>query len=188
MPKYALVRQFNPLMTRSELDGIALANIATLDSYIYRGGSEPKTSDHGIRWVRSYWEQGGYWGMCLYEAPNLDILQVYQDLCGMPVMDSREVVELPGPLEGVADLGATDRVAVSFQLDGVSTPEEFMSTLVAGGGDPGTGLVRTYWNAEKRLATALFQAKDAHAFAARAAPLATTAPARIVEVTPEEYS
>ena len=188
MPKYALVRQFNPLMRRSELDGIALANMATLESYIYRGGSRPKTADHGIRWVRSYWEEGGYWGMCLYEAPNLEILQVYQDLCGMPVLDAREVVDLPGPLEGIEPSGEGERVAVSFRLKETGeAPQQQMERLAGGGASADAGLVRTYWSATQRIATGLFSTRDGSAFAGRVASVADVAPAKIVEVTPDEY-
>ena len=188
MPKFALLRQFSPEMTRAQLDGIALASMATLDSYVYRGGLEPATDDHGIRWIRSYWEPGGYFGLCLYEAPSLALLSVYQNLCNLPYLDGQEVVEMSGPLEGGETDGHSARVAVSFRLDDAGgNPEEQISRLTELGAASDAGLIRTYWSEKQHIATALFMTSDSGRFAEQVTPLAERKPAKIVEISPEEY-
>ena len=186
MPKYALRRHFSPLMTRAELDGMALASMAALESYLYRGGNTPHSGDHGIRWIRSYWEPGSTFGMCLYEAPTLEVLQDYQYLCNLPFLDAKEVVEVPGPLDRSTTKAAHDRVAVSIRLDGAfADPVGALSEVVAS--RSAAALVRAYWDEQEQLATALFETDDGDEFAECVASIAEHSHPRIVEISPEEY-
>ena len=189
MPKYTLLRAFDPDMTRAELDGMALASMATLATYMYRGTERPQTSDHGIRWIRSYWEPGGTWGMCLFEAPDLAVLSDYQDLCGTGFIEGREVVEIEGPTLG-AGADAT-RVAVSMRLGRgeESSPPDLLADLSAmtTADDGQTRFARAYWCDETRTATALFETSTPEHFEQRIAPVAERQPARIVELRPDDY-
>ncbi len=187
MPKFSLVRSFSPEMTRAQLDGMALATMAALDTYVYRGGKVIQTTDHGIRWIRSYWEPGGAWGMCLYESPNLDILSDYQELCALPFVAAREVVELDGT-SGLAHSEAV-RVAVELRLDGEEESrqrlERLCSSLAAG--SAGVRFVRAYWTEGERRATALFETTEPERFEERAAEVTEQRPARVIELGPSDY-
>ncbi len=189
MPKYTLLRAFDPEMTRAELDGMALASMATLATYMYRGTERPQTSNHGIRWIRSYWEQGGTWGMCLYEAPDLAVLSDYQDLCGTGFIEGREVVEIAGAAPTADD--TPTRVAVSIRLDRdqeLPSPRLLADLSAMATADDGlTRFARAYWCDETRTATALFETSAPEHFEQRIAPVAERQPARIVELRPEDY-
>jgi hypothetical protein len=176
---YALFRTYDPAMTRSQLDGIALASLASLDTYVYRGGSSVQLRDHGIRWVRSYWEEGGTWGACVYEAPEADVLAVYQDLCGLPFRSMEEVVELPGP----AAAPGGRPLAVELRVDPGADPAERAAALA----ESDASLIRVYWNAAARHAFALFDARDEPAAKSRLAAGAARPPASVVEITPDDY-
>ncbi len=175
-------------MTRAQLDGMAIANLAALSSYIYRGGTTPRTDDHGMRWIRSYWQQGGTWGMCLYESPDVETLVDFQTLCGAPFVDICEVVEIEG---GALPEAIGARIALSLRLTEADAQDP--AAALASLGDSATedsrpGLIRAYWDAKERKATALFETSDPGSFervVARAQPEAR--PALIVEVTPDEY-
>jgi hypothetical protein len=176
---YTLFRNYDPALTRAQLDGMALASLATLDTFIYRGGTAMQTADHGIRWVRSYWEQGGTWGLCLYEAPNREILAIYQDLCGLPFRAMEEVVELPG----TASTKNGSRVAVEFRLDPDADAPRHAALL---GGASAT-LDRLYWNAPGGRAVAVFCVPDESAAKSLLAREASGPSAAVVEISPDEY-
>jgi hypothetical protein len=183
MPKYALLRQFDPAMTRAQLDGLALQNQAALATYIYRGGSEPRSGDHGIRWIRSYWEQGGTWGMCLYESPDLPSLADFQEFCSMPFLEGREVQELDRETGAASASDGLPRVALTLKVPAdAAEPGTFLAGLAP---DRATWL-RAYWDPERRRATALFATTSPEAFLADVRNV-DGRPATIVEITPEEY-
>jgi hypothetical protein len=184
MPKYALLRQFDPATTRAQLDGLALQNQAALATYIYRGGSQPTAGDHGIRWIRSYWEQGGTWGMCLYESPDLPSLADFQEFCSMPFLEGREVVEIDREAPGDASTSAgLPRVALTVKVPpDEAEPRTFLAALAP---DPATWL-RAYWDPERRRATALYATPSPEGLVARVGRV-DGRPATIVEITPEEY-
>lgn len=188
LPKFALGRYFDPAMTRAQLDGMAIANLAALSSYIYRGGTTPRTDDHGLRWIRSYWQQGGTWGMCLYESPDVEALIDFQTLCGAPFVDIREVVEIEGDTLPAA---VGDRIALSLRLTEADAQDPAAALAGFGGSAPDgyrPGLIRAYWDAKERMATALFETSDPSSFEHVVASTAPEArPALIIEVTPDEY-
>ena len=194
MPKYALVRSYDPEMTRAQVDGLALSNIAALDTYVYRGGKTIQTQDHGIRWIRSYWQQGGTWGVCLYDAPDLEVLSAYQDLCASPFLEAREVLDLAPQSDSAGGDGA--RVAVDLVLG--NGPDGLLDHLAAmANPETKTGtktdstesvrLVRAYWSDRDRRVTALYETTNPEALEQRMAEVAESQPARIVELSPADY-
>ncbi len=193
MPKYALLRSFPPAMTRAQLNAKTLANMATLETYIYRGGSEPTHAPHDIKWIRSYWEPGGYWGMCLYEAPNMAVLRDFQFLCGAPFIEGHEVEEL-GNCDSTLEVPEGQaKVAVTLQLrDEETEPNQALEAIThdsheRGADGPCAEWVRAYWNPDTRRATALYVTDEPEGLQETLATLADSKPATIVEVYPEEY-
>ena len=191
MPKYALIRQLDPAMTRAEIDGLALNTLASLASYLFRGEDVPQTGDHGIRWIRSYWEQGGSWALCLYQAPSLAVLTHFQGVCETPFVDGYEVDELSDPEAG-RNTGADGdhRVAVTFDLGTHGSPDAVsraVSGPVGAEGRSAAGWVRTYWDPVGHRATALFRVEDGEAEVSALRKLEVQRIAKVVEVDPSEY-
>lgn len=173
MPRYALFRDYDPSMTRTQIDGMVMAGGAALQMYVYRGDAQPHSEPHGISWVRSYWQPGGAWGVCVFEAPSLPVLAGFQDLCGTPYLDAMEVEEEEGP----AHLSDTPNVALT-QFRAADTP---LTTLSAEAPEAARQLVRAYYCAERRQAFALFP-KGTEASVAGIGPVA-----EVVELSPAEY-
>jgi hypothetical protein len=181
MPKYALERILPSNLTREQIDGMVMANLNALETYIYRGTNEAHLDDHGIRWIRTYWEEGGNFGMCLYEAPNLRVLDDYQRLCGLPYIEAREVEEVPGSTESAGG----EHLVAKFDLPAAAAPEDSIEALA--GLAQGTPVIRAYWDRDRHRAVALFDSADPVG-AARLAAAAATPPTRIIEVDPTEYA
>lgn len=157
MPKYALIRELDPNMSRAEIDGAALTVLASEKSYVFRGQEVPQDGDHGIRWIRTYWEQGGTWALCLYEAPDFPALTAFEAVCDMPFVDGYEVEEIAGQDQAALD---GDRVAVSMAVDGEANAKAAALTMVNGDSretPDGTSWIRTYWDPEGQRVTALFR-------------------------------
>lgn len=180
MPKFALTRFYDPVMTRAQLDGHALQGIAALQNYIYRGGDRPLDTDHGIQWLRSYWQPGGTWGICVYEAPDLRVLSDFQELCGTPFLAAREVEEVETRL---AAESAEALLATEFTAAGTATPSDVPAAAAKHLGES-SELVRAYWDRASRLVTALYQPRRSDD-ELRAG--AGTGAMRVVEINPEEY-
>ena len=186
MPKYALLRAYPPDMTRAQVDGMAMSGLAGLATYLYRGGQVADTSDHGLRWIRSYWEPGGTWGMCLFEAPSLDPLAAFQDFCGTPYLDAWEVEEiLADAQDGDAEAAKLPRVAFTLHLD-AADPMPAPDAITAAAANAEATFVRAYWSPERGAATAVVLSDPA---ALRSALPEEThdSIATIVEFVPEDY-
>lgn len=175
MPRFALFRDYDPSTTRAQLDGVALAGAAALQTYVYRGGTEQHAEPHGISWVRSYWEPGGRWGMCVFDAPNLAVLAGFQELCGTPYVDAMEVDELPGLVAGRAD----DQLALTMGLPEAPTADSALNAALAGAA---SHLVRAYRSSSRNSVVALLH-RDA-----AGKPDVPAGAARVVELSPADYA
>ncbi len=175
MPRFALFRDYDPSTTRAQLDGVALAGAAALQTYVYRGDTEKHAEPHGISWVRSYWEPGGRWGMCVFDAPNLAVLAGFQELCGTPYIDAMEVEEVAGTVAGSAD----NQLAVTMALAEADPADSALSQALAGAAPH---LVRAYRSPNRNSAVALVH-RDA-----RLEPRLQSAAARVVELSPADYT
>ena len=126
--------------------------------------------------------------MCLYESPDVATLIDFQTLCGSPFVDIREVVEIEG---NALPAAIGDRIALSLRLTEADAQHPAAALAGFGGStadDYRPGLIRAYWDARERMATALFETSDPSSFervVVSAAPEAR--PTLIVEVTPDEY-
>ncbi len=175
MPKYALFREYPPALTRTELDAMVLASGAALESYIYRGEDQPTETPHGISWIRSYWQRGGTWGMCVFEAPNLSVLSAFQDLCATPFVDAMEIDEAAGNERAPTPVAAT----ISLKADVVTDPLAATREVL---GDPAVTVGRVYWNVERKIAVSMLEREPA------SKSDGVKVEAGLVEVRPDEYS
>jgi hypothetical protein len=173
MPKYALFRDFPPTLSRTELDGMVIATQAALQSYIYRGEAYPSTVPHGINWVRSYWQPGGSWGMCVFEAPNLSVLSAFQDACAAAFIDAMEVEETASNLSVPTPIAVTVPLAFG-NADPLSSAEEAVGLSRRDVG-------RVYWNGERKTVIALVACEPA---AETQLEIATG----VIELKPAEYA
>lgn len=175
MPRFALFRDYDPTTTRAQLDGVALAGAAALQTYVYRGGSEQHHEPHGISWIRSYWEPGGRWGMCVFDAPNLAVLAGFQELCGTPYVDAMEVEEIPGDASGSPD----PQLALTMQLP----PALPLRTALRDALPASIGrLVRAYSSPDRHSVVALLHGSTAEDVGAKVPA------ARVIELTPADYA
>jgi hypothetical protein len=189
MPKYALLRILSPAFTRKDIDGMALLAMSALETYMYRGGSTPIDASHDIRWIRSYWEPGGSWGTCLYEAPNMAVLRDFQNLCAMPFIEGHEVQELGDTGTTLNTADREDKLVANIPMDsnGSGSADVFETLSQWARVQSAAKLVRAYWNAEAGRATALYVTDEPDALGQKLAEVMDGSPARIVEVYPEEY-
>jgi hypothetical protein len=185
MPKYALVRDLDPGMTRAEIDGLALNALSAQQSYLFRGGDVPLSGDHGIRWIRSYWEQGGSWALCLYQAPSLAVLTHFQGVCETPFVDGYEVDELSDPAaDGDGSTTGGHRLAVTFDLGTDGNPNEVPQAVTS---RAEAGWVRTYWDPVGYRANALFRTEAADAALEELRDPEIQRIAKVIEIDPSEY-
>ncbi len=176
MPTFALHREYDPSMTRAQIDGVALAGAAALQTFLYRGGERPVAEPHGISWVRSYWQPGGTWGMCLFEAPSLQVLSAFQELCGTPFLDAMEVEELSPP-----DANGDPQVAVAVSVDPEpsESPDVTMRNAL---GLAAFDCVHSYWASARNSGVALLSTTPSQRI-----PGATILAESVVHLQPSDY-
>ena len=125
MPKFAVLRDLPPSLTRADLDGMAIESVIAQDLYngfcrhYGRPGGTADLADYaantsgqedagpvdldspdgaGVRWIRSYWAPGTSWAACLYEAGSIAELRNFQTSCQLDGgIGFREVTELANP-------------------------------------------------------------------------------------------
>ena len=158
MPKFAVLRDLPLTLTRSELDGMAIEGIVAMDIYPY---CRREDGDPGIEWIRTYWQPGSSWGLCLYEAPSTEELWRFQTSCGLEALEIREVTELvsatasDGTDETAASLAPAALAAVEAPLSAVDVDERGLPSATA---LPGGEWIRTYWDEDRQTAIGLYAA------------------------------
>src|SRR3546814_15605979 len=56
---------------------------------------DPRLSrDSELEWVRSYWQEGSDWGLCLYTARSESELELYHTACALPYVSFVPVDEV----------------------------------------------------------------------------------------------
>lgn len=173
MPRFALSRDYPSDLTRTQIDGMVLASGAALQTFIYRGSDRPSTSAHGISWVRSYWQPGGTWGVCIFDAPDLAILSAFQDLCAAPFHDAMEVEE------AAANPNLATSIALQFNMRHTSDDPIAAASTAIGVAPRDVG--RVYLSRERSSALAFVATEPAPTNALRIE-------SGVVEITPDEYS
>lgn len=98
MKNFAILRSVPEDLTWTQIDAAALQNMS------YMGLAEdeadlawePKVL--GVNWVRSYWEPGSSWGVCLYTARDEQAVRDWHDLCQVEYagITEIEIEEAPG--------------------------------------------------------------------------------------------
>ncbi|MCZ6544181.1 MAG: DUF4242 domain-containing protein [Chloroflexi bacterium] len=153
MPKYAILRDLPLTLTRTELDGMAMEGLVAADLYPL---CRTQQGNPGIEWVRTYWQPGSNWGLCLYEAPSAEELWDFQRSCGMEAVEIREVTEQRSDVTCDAAGELSDAIAGS-QLTAVEIPlnADGENALAASG-----TWIRTYSDSERQTAIALYATSD----------------------------
>ena len=86
MPRFAIRREL-PGATEAEVDAAALRAIACIAEMNNR-----------VTWVRSYWDQRAESILCVYDAPNEQLIREHADIALIPCDEVREVSEI-GPTD-----------------------------------------------------------------------------------------
>ncbi len=97
MPRYSIVRNV-PGLTQEELDAASMRAIWCLSDF-------PE-----MRWVRSYWDQESEQLLCVYDSPNVQMIQDHSSSARIPCDDVHEVWEFgPDTYLTPAEVGAVPR-------------------------------------------------------------------------------
>lgn len=84
MPRYRILRNV-PGAMQEDIDAAAMRAIWCLAEF------------PGLRWLRSYWDRETEALLCIYEAPNADLIWEHAQSSRIPCDEVREVLELnPG--------------------------------------------------------------------------------------------
>lgn len=84
---FALFRDITPEVTREDWDAGAVRSLLATGMYVAWAG-------YSVNWIRSFWEPGGHWGMCVYEAPGVEQIEWFNRECSFTAIDIREIHEL----------------------------------------------------------------------------------------------
>jgi hypothetical protein len=172
---FAILRDIPPELTWDEMDAAAIQNMINMGiSEAERDIAwEPRVL--GVKWVRTYWEQGSNWATCLYTAPDEQAVRDWHDLCQVNYAGIRDVeVEEAPEAEGEYPRG--------FHATAEGAPLVVIEAT-APGARPSDGWIRTYRLADSGEEILLFRAD-----ALPAAAPTTGRVRRVVELRPEDYS
>jgi hypothetical protein len=202
VPRFAILRDVDPNLTRAEIDANAVQQIFNLAAV-----SVPRdvawddriSIESGLSWVRSYWHEGTRWGLCLYAARSKEELELYQVQCDVPFVEVREVRELASPqategengrtraADGGVLLGVEGR-GEGRDVEGMPTPRK----LLADWGEGTAGAlewVRTYLDEERQAEVSVYMAASREAADAVRVVLerAGVVVHEVTEIYPEDY-
>lgn len=157
---FALFRDITPAVTREDWDAGALRSLLATGMYTdYLG--------YPVRWIRSFWEPGGNWGMCVYEAPGVEEIEWFNRECSFTAIDIREIqVVFSAERKGNGDL---------MVLEGPPAAVQF--ALVNSGTQP----LRHFQEGKDAFAIAVIEASS---FGPTTGDVAVRG---IVELLPEDY-
>ena len=209
MANYAILRDMDPTWTRADVDAGAVQTLFNmrLGRRYPELAWEPRMIE--VDWVRSFWQEGTNWGLCLYTAPESQQIADYHSLCGVPYVEYHEIEEhfspeLCDPESG--DMMLSDSTVTLFTVElaldvdevGVATFErieallgsaaEPIPTLVEGPTDH-IQWIRAYWDRTRRVAVAFYAVENESAlrFLEELFDGSDVAVRPVVEITPAEY-
>jgi hypothetical protein len=202
MPRFAILRDVDPNLTRADIDANAVQQIFNLAAV-----SVPPdvafdariSMDSQLSWVRSYWHEGTRWGLCLYTARSKEELELYQMQCDVPFVEVREVRELASPEATEGENGRTraadGAVLLGIEVPGAGRDIETMPVpwaLLADGGEGTAGAlewVRTYLDEERQAAVSVYVAASREAADAVRVVFerAGVVVHEVTEIYPEDY-
>lgn len=202
MKRFAILRDNDPAATRTDVDAMAMQTIINLRAPNLGVAVMPRFV--GVDWVRSYWQEGNAWGVCLYEAPGPQPLVEYHDMCGPPYVEFREIAEFTAPGAEVTSAGTTalSEGETLFTIETTLEADEpraasfasLPATLTqAAGGLEGSldhvRWVRAYWDGERRRALSLYVTREAATVEALSRVLepAGAIVRPVTEIAPGEY-
>ena len=211
--KFAIRRSLNPTMTREDVDAGALQSIFTLSAIGVppEEAFDPRLSrDSELEWIRSYWQEGSDWGLCLYTARSESELELFHTACALPYVSFTAVdevgsIETSDPITGRALVppgavlftveGTLERTIAESpsglpELDDLeSLLEQLEGGEVIRGAAAGVRGVRAYVDNEEGRVIGTFLAPDEPSYLeiADSAQGSRVTVRRVVEVTPSEY-
>ena len=183
MKRFAILRNLDPNLTREDLDSGAVESILNLAVQEVDPGEASNPHVTPVNWVRSYWEPGTSWGLCLYTGHDELSIERYHDFCEIPYVTIREVIETEraeAPALTEAD-GDPAFLTIEAPSDGIPHGAEAW-------GDLAPNWVRSYTGIDAKFVVALFQSDgiDPEDLEARALANGWTVH-RIVEIRPTDY-
>ena len=199
MKRFAILRDFDPATTQEDIDAGALETLLNMASADLVKGMIWEPGLYGVSWIRTYWQPGTGWAMCLYGGETEESIEHYHSLCDVDYVEIREVSELgPESIEGTdprEEAGdGQEIIAVEGRGQPANDDEATMrqlGTLLRSaeerGGLAPSEWIRTYWDGERGVAVSFFAAdarweevRDAlepHGYTVR----------RVLKVDPREY-
>lgn len=203
MPRFAILRDLDPNMTQEDVDAGAIQSLFSLAAVNVAYEDRYDPDQGGIGWVRSYWQRGSNWGLCLYTAPDEDALEHFHRTCDVPYVSFSPVAELASPRRTDPDTGRTrlepDDVLFAIETTvpegagpGPALFEDISSLLGDVAGELSSDAftwVRSYWDEASGRVVALYAAPSREAIDALEAVLAdASVPVRpITEIYPDDY-
>ena len=185
MKRFAILRNLDPNLTREDLDSGAVESILNLAVQEVDPGEASNPHVTPVNWVRSYWEPGTSWGLCLYTGHDELSIERYHDFCEIPYVTIREIHETECP-ENAAPLNKVllrEPRMITVEADGARFPRDAEAW-----GDLAPNCVRSYTGVDGQFVVALFQSDsiDMPALEARALENGWTLH-RTVEIRPGDY-
>lgn len=185
MKRFAILRKLDPNLTREDLDSGAVESILNLAVQEVDPAEASNPHVTPVNWVRSYWEPGTSWGLCLYTGHDELSIERYHDFCEIPYVTIREVHETEYPENAVP----RDKVSlIEPRLVTVEANGARFSADVKSWGELAPHWVRSYTDVNGQFVVALFQSDgiDMDALEARALENGWTLH-RTVEIRPGDY-
>ena len=175
MKPFAILRDLPTDLTWEEMDAGAISNLINMampesDRAI---AWEPRVL--GVRWIRTYWEQGTNWATCLYTAPNEAAVKDWHDLCQVAYAGIRDIEVVESP-EAASDYPR------GFHQPGDEAPLVVVETDAAADQPAPDGWIRTYRDPATGREIQLFRAD-----AALPADPTGAVIRRVVELRPQDY-
>jgi hypothetical protein len=90
-----------------------------------------------VQWVRSYWQPGTDWGLCLYTARDDEAVRTWHDLCRVPYAGIEEIEVEEGP-------AAAGEYPRGFHAPATDAPLVAVEAGVAGAVEGPLTHIRTY--------------------------------------------
>jgi hypothetical protein len=187
MKRFSILRDVDPAATWADVDSAAVRNIISM----YATGAEPDVAwdRHlaGVRWIRSYWEPGSSWGLCLYEGNSVEQVKDWNVRCQVPFVEVREIEEQESPVrvEYRGGFHADPTVSNIIALEGLAGAS--VDESLAATGIERAGWVRSYLDPERGAALAVYQVDLTGQDVLQQLEAEGWKAHRIVEITPGDY-
>jgi hypothetical protein len=189
MKRFAILREVPATLTWPEVDASAVQNIINMHAtnveqeVVWTQGRGLQ----GVRWIRSYWEPGNTWGLCLYEGESTGQVERWNFQCGVPFVEVREIEEQEPPAPVAYHAGFHADPAVSKLVVLECPAGERVEKRLAPLGVERPTWVRNYLDPERGIAISLYQAELPADETIRILESQGWAVRRVVEITPNDY-